>query len=79
MDNLDRKDKWTTEIPTVEGWYWCVNNGWFIALIERNFDGKLIALLPGDTAEYDLDDMEAWKGPIPNTNEDNLYQLLRNA
>jgi len=66
---------WTLTVPTEPGYYWAVNNGHWIVLVQRRGD-KLVVLLPGQDFVYGLEDFEAWTGRIDEPPDGRLYDLL---
>ena len=59
---------WTTNKPTVEGWYWAkimFENRWDEVRAVRVISSELAGLeVYGDEVNYNIDDFTHWIGPI---------------
>ena len=64
---LPRALRWTTEPPSVAGWYWWDNGSVQSLARVRVVDGKLYMTDYGcrDIKIHDCDLVERWAGPIP--------------
>jgi hypothetical protein len=68
-------DKWQATIDK-PGWYWCINNGLFVARV-REIGGSLSVELPGDMTVYGVSDFEAWLGPLTEPEDGNRFEIAR--
>ena len=54
-------DKWTTDKPTQEGYYWAWD-GATVDMVDIRMLGELVAFI--EDIEYELDEFTHWIGPL---------------